>query len=136
MPFKIFGSAVSDDGRKTLVIPTHELINNRYHQHEVVPVLKTCADTIVNSGKVWRWNRYTGERMLVRWHDDKFIGGSIDDWREWLGQQWQIMDTAGMQWAGPSRPVMARLLEVILDHPGLPLASFELQDEMRRKARK
>jgi hypothetical protein len=46
------------------------------------------------------------------------------------------MDTAGYEWLGPSRAVMARLLEAILDHPDLPLASFQLQDEMQRKGRR
>jgi hypothetical protein len=125
-----------NDNRKTLVIPTQELIHDQYHQPEVNDVLNQCAELIVKSGTVFRWNRYTGERKLVRWHDNHFIGGSIDDWREWVGQEWRIADTGGYEWAGPSRAVMARLLEAILDHPDLPLASFQLQDEMQRKARK
>jgi hypothetical protein len=136
MAFRLFAPTVRDDDRKTLVIPTHELINNSYHQHEVVPVLQKCADMIVASKLVWRWNRYTGERKLVRWHDKHFIFDDVDGWRTFLGQEWRIMDTSGFEWGGPSRPVMARLLEAILDHPDLPLASFQLQDEMQRKAGK
>jgi hypothetical protein len=125
-----------NDNRKTLVIPTQELIHDQYHQPEVNEVLKQCAELIVKSGKVFRWNRYTGERKLVRWYDNQFVGASIDDWREWVGQKWRIVDTGGYEWAGPSRAVMARLLEAILDHPDLPLASFQLQAEMKRKGRK
>jgi hypothetical protein len=140
MPFdlaQMFRRETLRRAENVLTIPTQELIHDQYHQPEVNNVLKQCADLIVKSCKVWRWNRFDGTRKLVRWHDNKFISDDIDGWWAWLGQQqWRIMDTAGMEWLGPSRPVMARILEAILDHSDLPLASFQLQDEMQRKARK
>lgn len=136
MNIPFFRSAARTTDGQMLTVPLHELINNRYQQGVVVPVLQKAADTIVSSGLVWRWNRYTGEKRLVRWHDNHFIGDSIDGWREWLGERWQIIDTNGYEWLGPSRSVCARLVEAVLDHPKLPLASFQLQDQMQRRAGK
>jgi hypothetical protein len=62
MPFDL-AQMIRRDTRRAetvLTIPTQELIHDQYHQHEVVPVLKKCADIIVASKLVWLWNRYTG----------------------------------------------------------------------------
>jgi hypothetical protein len=119
--------------RKTLIIPTPELCDNRYHHHEVEPLLRKAAQQIIDSKLVFKWTRYTGKAVLVRWSDldRKFLAFGLDDFRAWLGQQWKVIDTNNMEFLGPSRAVGDRLYAVVLDDRNLPLASWKLERERR-----
>ena len=123
-------------GKATMVIPVHETVDNQYEWHKVQPVLGKCADQIVASKLVWKWCRFTGRHFLVRLSEDRtFVGFDIQDWCEWLGQHWQIVDVAGMEWAGPSHCVGDRIMQAVLRHPNLPVASWAVQLE-KQKGRK
>jgi len=75
---------------------------------------------------------------VVQWSkpDGIFTGFDIDTWCVWLGQRWKIIDSNGVEWAGPSRAVADRIYAAVLKHPNIPLASFMLQGEMRKGAGK
>jgi hypothetical protein len=123
-------------GKETMVIPVHETVDNQYQWHAVQPILGKCADQIVGSGLVWKWCRLTGRHVLVRLSEERtFLGFDIQDWCEFLGQHWTIIDGAGMEWAGPSHCVGDRIMQAVLRHPKLPIASWALQFE-KQKGRK
>ena len=127
------------DGRAVLTIPTEERVDDQRYWQEVEPVLLKAAAQIVASKLVYRWNRFTGETKLVRWsaEDKLFVSlGDADLWRQWLGQHWRIFDTAGFEWAGPSRAVGSRIYAAVLQSPDLPLASFGLQGQWQKEGKK
>jgi hypothetical protein len=138
MPFNLASMLRQSEGRQTLTIPVHDQLDNERKWHLVEPILQKCADQIVNSKLVWRWVRYDGRSRVVQWSkpDGVFIGFDIDTWRVWLGQRWKIIDSNGVEWAGPSRAVADRIYAMTLKHPNIPLAPFKLQGEMRKEARK
>ena len=124
-----------DERRKTLIIPTPAEVDHEFKRHLVEPVLRSATALIVSSGLVWRWQHYTGKSVLVRWSTDdrKFIRFlSIDDFMEFLAQHFKVIDTNRTEWLGPCRGVADRILAMVLTHPDLVLASWEL--ERRRKA--
>ena len=116
-----------------MVIPVHETVDNQYQWHTVQPVLGKCADQIVASGLVWKWCRFTGRHVLVRLSEERtFVGFDIQDWCAFLGQHWQIVDNNGFEWLGPSHAVGDRIMQAVLRHPKLPIASWSMQLEQRK----
>jgi hypothetical protein len=137
MPFDL-GKMIRRDsnrrgGKETMVIPVHETVDNQYQWHTVQPVLGKCADQIVASGLVWKWCRFTGRHVLVRLSEERtFVGFDIQDWCAFLGQHWQIVDNNGFEWLGPSHAVGDRIMQAVLRHPKLPIASWSMQLEQRK----
>lgn len=121
--------------KKVLTIPVHSEVDHEAKQTKVQPILARAAQTLVASGLLYRWTKYTGLARLSLWNDRErmfqFLG--LDDFICWLGQHYRIIDSDGVEWAGPSPVVGDRLYAAVLNHPDIQLASFGLQEERRRE---
>jgi hypothetical protein len=120
--------------RQLLTVPVHERIDKAESQ----PVLATAAAQVAGSGLVWKWVCYDGTSKLCSWDGAQkvFLRGSLNDWILFFGSRWAVKDTNGVEYRGPSLVVADRLLQAVLKHPALPIATWALQLQRKREAAK
>ena len=130
---QFFTARPADDTRDQLLLPVHDELDLERLQSKVQPILTTAAQQIATSGKVYRWIRYDKSERLCLWNeeDKMFQFLLLADFIEWIAKHYQIFDSNGQQWLGPSKPVADRLYAAVLRQPALPVASWKLQDEIR-----
>lgn len=119
--------------RQTRTVPVHEKVDKEESQ----AVLATAAEQIAGSGLVWRWPCHDGTAKLVHWDAEQrvFLRGSLHDWQTFFGTRWVVKDTRHQEYRGPSPAVTDRLLQAVIAHPELPVASWDLQLAKQREAK-
>ncbi len=121
--------------KQMLIIPVHQDINNEPKQAEIRAVLETAAALVAGSGLCWKWVCYDGTAKLVRWDAKErvFLRDSLRGWQTFFGRHFAVKDTTGQEFRGPSAPVADRLIQKILAHPELPVATWALQLQRKRE---
>lgn len=134
MAFDLHRFSQQKDNRPILVIPTLSECDHQYKQAKVQPILAKAAEQLIASGRLWKWLRYTGEVRLATWNEPekKFIFMPLADFIGWVAKDYRTFDSDKAEWLGPAKVTADRLIQAILKHPALPVASFQLQDERRR----
>jgi hypothetical protein len=123
--------------KQFLTVPVHEEVDNQYKEAKIQAVLAAAAAQVTGSGLLWAWARYDGSTKLCRWDSEQqiFLQGSLNDWILFLGTHWRIRDTTGQEYLAPSPAVADRLIQKILKHPDLPVASWALQLQRKREGK-
>jgi hypothetical protein len=118
--------------RQILMVPVHEKVD----KEEAQPILAAAAEKAAKSGLLWKWISYDGTAKLCHWDTSEqvFLRGSLNDWQLFFGTRWVVKDTNHQEYRGPSPVVTDRLLQAVLAHPDLPVASWALQLAKRREA--
>jgi hypothetical protein len=117
--------------RKLLTVPRHESVD----KPEMSPVLALAAAQLASSGLLWKWVCTDGTAKLVSWDSSQkvFVRGTVEDWAIFMGQHWMVRDSDGREYLGPSFVVCDRLIQAVLKHPLLPIASWALQLKRKRE---
>jgi hypothetical protein len=117
--------------RTVLVVPLHEAVDKK----EMSPVLAKAAETLARSGLLWKWVS-NGTAKLCSWDSSEkvFVRGTVEDWQIFIGQNWRVRDSSGVEYAGPSRLVADRLTAAVLAHPETPVASWQIATNKKREA--
>jgi hypothetical protein len=118
--------------RQLLIVPLHESVD----KPQMLPVLATAAAQLATSGLLWKWVSTDGAAKLCSWDAAQkiFVRGTVEDWAIFIGQHWSVRDTDGVEYLGPSRMVSDRLIQAVLKHQSLPIASWAEQLKRKREA--
>jgi hypothetical protein len=123
--------------KQFLTVPVHQQIDQEPKQAEIQAVLTVAAAQVVGSGLLWHWVRHDGTAKLCRWDSvqEVFLQGSLTDWVLFFARHWRIRDTTGQEYLNSSPVVTDRLIQAVLKHPDLPIASWALQLAKKREAK-
>jgi hypothetical protein len=120
--------------RTILVVPRHESVD----KPEMSPVLAAAAAQLATSGLLWKWVCTDGGLKLCSWDASQqiFLRGTVEDFAFFIGERWIVRDTNSVEYRGPSISITDRLIQAVLKHPSLPIASWALQLKMEREGTK
>jgi hypothetical protein len=103
LPF--FRRQDDDDRRERLVIPVHSELDKERLSSKVQPLITAAAEKLASSGKVYKWVRYDKSEKLCLWNAEEkmFQFLVLADFIDWIGKYYQVFDSNGQRWLGPSR---------------------------------
>jgi hypothetical protein len=131
-------SEVRRKGKKLLILPAIDRLRNVNHEKEGDKLMGTAAKVVAAAKLLYIWKRSSGLFTLVRWDSINHQFNQLDNpsFCEFLGYNFDLVDTLGMAFGLPHKATADRLFaELLRDQVNLPLADWQLTDQWRREGK-
>jgi soluble lytic murein transglycosylase-like protein len=135
LPQEIRQSPERRKNRKLLTFPAIDRLRDVNHEKEVDKLMETAAKGVAAAKLLYRWRRSSGIFSLVQWDSINHQFNQMDNpsFCEFLGYNFDLVDTFGMAFGLPHKATADRLFaELLKDQVNLPNADWKLTDELRK----
>jgi len=125
-------------GNKLLTLPALDHLRDPNRQQAIDQLMAAAAKVIAGAKLLYKWKRSSGLANLVQWDSINHQFNQMDNPSlcEFLGYNFDLVDTGGMAFGLPHKATADRLFaELLKDQVNLPLADWQLTDQWRREGR-